>query len=42
MWEKLDKLNKQLKDIKQHERAEENKMSSTILKDQKIVLRVIC
>ena len=29
MWEKLDKLKKQFKDIKQHERAEENKMSST-------------
>ena len=33
MWEKLDKLNKQFKDIKQHERAEEKKMSSTILKN---------
>ena len=31
MWEKLDELNKKLKDIKKHERAGEKKMSATIV-----------
>ena len=31
MWKKLDELNKKFKDIKVKERAEEKKMSATII-----------
>ena len=31
MWEKLGELNKKFKDIKKHERAEDRKMSATIV-----------
>ena len=31
MWEKLNELNKKLKDIKKHERAGEKKVSATIV-----------
>ena len=31
MWEKLGELNKKFKDIKKHERAEDKKMSATIV-----------
>ena len=31
MWEKLDKLNKKFKDIKKHEKQEEEKMSATVV-----------
>ena len=31
MWKKLDELNKGFKDIKEKERAEEKKMSTTII-----------
>ena len=31
MWKKLDELNKKFKDIKAKERAEEKKMSATII-----------
>ena len=31
MWEKLGKLNRKFKDIKKHKRAEDRKMSATIV-----------
>ena len=31
MWEKLDKLNKKFKDIKKHEKQEEEKMSAPVV-----------